>query len=139
MKLKSFSQFVNEKQTDPELAKKAQDDVEKEGETCPRCGKLPGVCICVDRDYGSTVNLNRLGKGEKHKNESDFKKASANESVSEGTNKVENTWNSMSSKDREKALDTFDISAPKWIDKEWKEVPKSLQVHFEKWCKDNKH
>lgn len=76
MKLKSFIEFVNEKQTDPDLVKKSMDDVEKEGEACPRCGKLPGVCICKDRDYASTVNLNRLGKGEKVKNESDFKKAS---------------------------------------------------------------
>ena len=44
-----------------------------QGDTCPRCGKSQGECVCQDRDYGSTVNLHRLGKGKVTKQESNFK------------------------------------------------------------------
>lgn len=74
MKFKRFSQFINEEQTDPELVKKMDQYTKDNGETCPRCGKMPSDCICVERDYGSTVNLHRLGKGKLTKKDSQFKK-----------------------------------------------------------------
>jgi len=80
MKFKNFKEFVAEKQTNPELVKKMQQFVEDDSANCPRCGKPEGVCICQDRDFGSTVNLHRLGKGEKTKGESILKKA-ANEAA----------------------------------------------------------
>lgn len=73
MKLKGFKQFIAEKQTDPDLVDKMKEYSDGQGDTCPRCGKSQGGCVCQDRDYGSTVNLHRLGKGKVTKQESNFK------------------------------------------------------------------
>jgi len=74
MKFKKFTQFINEEQTDIKLVKKMEEYAASKGEGCPRCGKLAGECICMERDYGSTLNLHRLGKGKVNKKESQFKK-----------------------------------------------------------------
>jgi hypothetical protein len=73
MKLKGFKQYIAEKQTDPELVTKMQEYQNEQGDLCPRCGKGGGDCVCQERDYGSTINLYRLGKGKVKKPKSNFK------------------------------------------------------------------
>lgn len=73
MKLKGFKQYIAEKQTDPDLVLKMQDYQLEEADTCPRCGKDASECKCEKRDYGSTINLYRLGKGKITKQKSNFK------------------------------------------------------------------
>lgn len=74
MKLKKFNDFINEKQTDPDLVLKMQEYMRNQGDKCPRCGKNFSECICMERDYASTVNLYRLGKGKIKKANKSFKK-----------------------------------------------------------------
>lgn len=73
MKLKGFKQYISEKQTDPELVLKMQEEQGDETDKCNRCGKTGSDCICQNRDYGSTVNLYRLGKGKLTKPKNNFK------------------------------------------------------------------
>ena len=73
MKLKGFKQYIAEKQTDPDLVLRMQEYQLEESDICSRCGKDAGECKCEKRDYGSTVNLYRLGKGKITKKKSNFK------------------------------------------------------------------
>lgn len=73
MKLKSFKEYIIERQTDPALVLKMQEEQGEETDLCNRCGKLGGDCICQNRDYGSTVNLYRLGTGKLTKPKNNFK------------------------------------------------------------------
>lgn len=64
--LYSFKQFIKqiyEKQTDPELMDKMEDEVIKSSGECPRCGKDESKCICVESDIYSTVTAYRAPKG----------------------------------------------------------------------------
>jgi len=73
MKFKKFTEFIKENQTDPRLVIKMQEYVKSHGDSCPRCGEKQGKCICDERDYGSTSNLHRLGKGKLKKPANNFK------------------------------------------------------------------
>lgn len=64
--------YPNEKQTDPELMAKMEEEVISKNSGCPRCGKSETACVCKERDPYSTVNAYRAPSGEKKKKE-DFK------------------------------------------------------------------
>jgi hypothetical protein len=64
MAIKKFTQFITEKQTDKELKKKAEEELNDKIDECPRCGKSFHDCICPETDYYSTVNIYRTPKGE---------------------------------------------------------------------------
>jgi len=70
--LDDFIKSLNEKQTDPELMAKMEDDLYDEASFCPRCGKDESECICQDRDFFSTVTVYRAANGKKKKKD-DFK------------------------------------------------------------------
>ena len=63
--IEDFIKSLNEKQTDPELMQKMEDEVFDKAAECPRCGKLENECICQERDPFSTVNAFRASGGVK--------------------------------------------------------------------------
>jgi hypothetical protein len=69
--LESIEEFIKnlqEKQTDPALMKKMEEDIFNKAAECPRCAKLEDECICQDRDNGSTLNVYRMAPGNKKDN-----------------------------------------------------------------------
>tara|TARA_Y100000389_G_scaffold189963_1_gene214298 strand:+ start:13320 stop:13700 length:381 start_codon:yes stop_codon:yes gene_type:complete len=64
--------YPNEKQTDPELMAKMEEEAINKNAECPRCGKSETGCVCNERDPYSTVNAYRAPSGDKKKKE-DFK------------------------------------------------------------------
>ena len=67
MFIKSYNQFILEKQTDEPLLAKIKAGMEKEIGDCPRCGKSFHDCVCPEKDYFSTMNAYRTPPGKKHK------------------------------------------------------------------------
>ena len=66
--LAEFIKRINEKQTDPELMTKMEEENFDQAAKCPRCGKLEDECICQDRDFGSAINVYRMAPGKKKDN-----------------------------------------------------------------------
>ena len=69
---RKFKSYVSEKQTDPDLMKKMEEEVLDKSADCPRCGLKEDECVCVERDSFSTVNAYRAPTGDK-KEKKEFK------------------------------------------------------------------
>jgi len=74
MKLKKFTDFINEgdddnnpenKQTDAKLKDKVEKDVSDESNQCVRCGGELNACKCEGEDWASTRNAHLIKPGKK--------------------------------------------------------------------------
>lgn len=88
MRVKTFTQFINEEKvdhiedieiqdgSDEKLEAEVTADGSYEDEECPRCGEMPDKCTCPEDDFWSTQNYHRVPKGEveKSKPKQEFKK-----------------------------------------------------------------
>ena len=72
MKLKKFTDFINEgdednnpadKQMDGKLKKKAEEDVSSVSNECQRCGETLNMCACPEDDWASTRNAHLIKPG----------------------------------------------------------------------------
>jgi len=72
MKLKKFTDFINEadnennpenKQMDAKLKNKAEEDVSKVANQCQRCGETLNMCACPEDDWASTRNAHLIKPG----------------------------------------------------------------------------
>ena len=65
MKIKKFTEFITEKQTDPKLKQKAETSVLNASNKCQRCGEKLDNCACESDDWASTRNAHLIKPGKK--------------------------------------------------------------------------